>query len=139
MADTIERIVETEKKLPPNLDWPSARLYYYMGLDVDLYTPLFVDQPRDRLGRPRDRATRQQPPDPPARQLHRARSAKIRAAGEAINSFDGFLIGNRGLVADGVDCSEDFREVDRFAARRGRRRLAGLPVEVSYDMAVVVE
>lgn len=42
MADTIETIVQSEKKLPPNLDWPSARLYHYMGLDVDLYTPLFV-------------------------------------------------------------------------------------------------
>jgi citrate synthase len=42
MAETIERIVVGEKKLPPNLDWPSARLYYYMGLDIDLYTPLFV-------------------------------------------------------------------------------------------------
>lgn len=42
MADTIERIVWEEKKLPPNLDWPSARLYQYMGLPVELYTPLFV-------------------------------------------------------------------------------------------------
>jgi 2-methylcitrate synthase/citrate synthase II len=42
MADTIESIVQNEKKLPPNLDWPSARLYHYMGLDIDLYTPLFV-------------------------------------------------------------------------------------------------
>ena len=42
MADTIESIVRIEKGLPPNLDWPSARLYHYMGLDVDLYTPLFV-------------------------------------------------------------------------------------------------
>jgi 2-methylcitrate synthase/citrate synthase II len=42
MADTIERIVTSEKGLPPNLDWPSARLYYYLGLPVDLYTPLFV-------------------------------------------------------------------------------------------------
>jgi citrate synthase len=42
MAETIERIVTGEKGLPPNLDWPSARLYHYMGLDVDLYTPLFV-------------------------------------------------------------------------------------------------
>ena len=42
MADTIERIVVGEKGLPPNLDWPSARLYYYLGLPVELYTPLFV-------------------------------------------------------------------------------------------------
>jgi citrate synthase len=41
-AEVIERIVQDEKKLPPNLDWPSARLYYYLGLPVDLYTPLFV-------------------------------------------------------------------------------------------------
>jgi citrate synthase len=42
MADVIERIVREEKSLPPNLDWPSARLYHYMGLPVELYTPLFV-------------------------------------------------------------------------------------------------
>ena len=42
MADTIEGVVTGEKGLPPNLDWPSARLYYYMGLPIDLYTPLFV-------------------------------------------------------------------------------------------------
>jgi 2-methylcitrate synthase/citrate synthase II len=42
MAEVIERIVVEEKGLPPNLDWPSARLYHYMGLDVAVYTPLFV-------------------------------------------------------------------------------------------------
>jgi len=42
MADIIEGVVTREKKLPPNLDWPSARLYHYMGLKVDLFTPLFV-------------------------------------------------------------------------------------------------
>ncbi|MBX7165444.1 MAG: citrate synthase [Pirellulales bacterium] len=42
MADTIEQVVVSEKKLPPNLDWPSARLYHYLGLPIDLYTPLFV-------------------------------------------------------------------------------------------------
>ena len=42
IADTIERIVREEKGLPPNLDWPSARLYHYLGLEVELYTPLFV-------------------------------------------------------------------------------------------------
>jgi len=42
MAEVIETIVRQEKRLPPNLDWPSARLYYYLGLPVELYTPLFV-------------------------------------------------------------------------------------------------
>lgn len=38
----IEQAVVREKGLPPNLDWPSARLFYYLGLPVELYTPLFV-------------------------------------------------------------------------------------------------
>jgi citrate synthase len=42
VADVIERVIWEEKKLPPNLDWPSGRLYHYMGLPVELYTPLFV-------------------------------------------------------------------------------------------------
>ncbi|MFN0195130.1 MAG: citrate/2-methylcitrate synthase [Planctomycetaceae bacterium] len=42
MAETIEQLIWQEKKLPPNLDWPSARLYHYLGLDVSIYTPLFV-------------------------------------------------------------------------------------------------
>lgn len=42
IAETIERVVTSEKGLPPNADWPSARLYHYMDLPVDLYTPLFV-------------------------------------------------------------------------------------------------
>ena len=42
MAEVVERIVVEQKKLPPNLDWPSARIYHYLGLPVELYTPLFV-------------------------------------------------------------------------------------------------
>ena len=42
MADVMERVIWEEKKLPPNLDWPSARLYHYMGLPIEMYTPLFV-------------------------------------------------------------------------------------------------
>jgi citrate synthase len=41
-ADVIQRVIWEEKKLPPNLDWPSGRLYHYMNLPVELYTPLFV-------------------------------------------------------------------------------------------------
>jgi len=42
MAEPIERAVTTQKLLPPNVDWPSARLYHYMGLETDLYTPIFA-------------------------------------------------------------------------------------------------
>lgn len=41
-ADIIEGVVRAEKKLPPNVDWPCARLYHYLGLPMDLFTPLFV-------------------------------------------------------------------------------------------------
>lgn len=70
IAEVIEGIIRQEKGLPPNLDWPSARLYHYLGLDVDLYTPLFVasrvvgwaahvieQAANNRLIRPRSRYT----------------------------------------------------------------------------------
>ena len=41
-AATIERIIVADKGLPANVDWPSARLYHYLELPVQLYTPLFV-------------------------------------------------------------------------------------------------
>ena len=31
-----------EKNLLPNLDWPAGRLYHALGLEVPLYTPIFV-------------------------------------------------------------------------------------------------
>jgi 2-methylcitrate synthase/citrate synthase II len=42
IAKTIERTVIAQKKLPPNADWPSARLYHYLGLHTDIYTPIFA-------------------------------------------------------------------------------------------------
>lgn len=42
IAEPIEQAVTAQKLLPPNVDWPSARLYHYMGLDIDLYTPIFA-------------------------------------------------------------------------------------------------
>jgi citrate synthase len=41
-AEIIEKVMETEKNLFPNLDWPAGRLYHAMGLEVPLYTPFFV-------------------------------------------------------------------------------------------------
>jgi len=42
IAEIIERVLWDEKRIPPNLDWPTARLYHAMNLPVELYTPLFV-------------------------------------------------------------------------------------------------
>ncbi len=42
IAEPIEKAVTEQKGLPPNVDWPSARLYHYMGLDITLYTPIFA-------------------------------------------------------------------------------------------------
>lgn len=41
-AGVIERAVFETKNLRPNVDWPTARLYYYLGLPRDIYTPLFA-------------------------------------------------------------------------------------------------
>jgi 2-methylcitrate synthase/citrate synthase II len=41
-AEVIEGVLEKEKHLFPNLDWPAGRLYHAMGLEVPLYTPFFV-------------------------------------------------------------------------------------------------
>lgn len=41
-AQIIEDILEREKNLMPNLDWPAGRLYHTLGLEVPLYTPIFV-------------------------------------------------------------------------------------------------
>ncbi len=69
-AEIIERILGAEKHLFPNLDWPSARLYYALGLEIPLYTPIFVmarvtgwsahfieQHENNRLIRPRSRYT----------------------------------------------------------------------------------
>jgi citrate synthase len=41
-AAILERVMEKEKNMFPNLDWPAGRLYYALGLEVPLYTPIFV-------------------------------------------------------------------------------------------------
>ncbi len=69
-AEIIERILGEEKHLFPNLDWPAGRLYYALGLEIPLYTPIFVmsrvagwsahfieQHENNRLIRPRSRYT----------------------------------------------------------------------------------
>src|SRR4051794_27776439 len=42
MSVLIENIVTGEKKLPPNVDFYSASVYHSLGIDHDLFTPIFA-------------------------------------------------------------------------------------------------
>jgi citrate synthase len=41
-ADAVERAVWESRKLPPNMDWPLARLLHYLDIPTDLHLPVFV-------------------------------------------------------------------------------------------------
>jgi citrate synthase len=69
-AEIFEKILGEEKGLFPNVDWPAGRLYYALGLEIPLYTPIFVmariagwsahfieQHDHNRLIRPRSRFT----------------------------------------------------------------------------------
>lgn len=42
IADILEHVMETEKNIYPNVDFPAAYAYYVLGIPIDLYTPIFV-------------------------------------------------------------------------------------------------
>ncbi|NHM30571.1 citrate synthase [Neobacillus terrae] len=42
MSTKIEAIVTSEKNLPPNVDFYSASMYHSLGIDHDLFTPIFA-------------------------------------------------------------------------------------------------
>ncbi|MEO6211993.1 MAG: citrate synthase [Vicinamibacterales bacterium] len=42
MSRRIEQLVTSEKKLYPNVDFYSASTYYTLGIDIDLFTPIFA-------------------------------------------------------------------------------------------------
>ncbi len=67
---TIKQVMLERKNLHPNLDYPCGMVYYFLGLPVDIYTPLFVasrvsgwcahhieQHENNRLIRPRSRYT----------------------------------------------------------------------------------
>lgn len=41
-AEIIEQVMAKEKNMFPNLDWPAGRLYHALGLEIPIYTPIFV-------------------------------------------------------------------------------------------------
>ncbi len=41
-ADAVEEAVRNQKGLYPNVDWPSARVYLYLRMPEQLFTPLFA-------------------------------------------------------------------------------------------------
>jgi citrate synthase len=42
ISSAIMQVMEGEKKLYPNVDFFSASVYYMLGIDIDLYTPIFA-------------------------------------------------------------------------------------------------
>ncbi len=42
IADILENIMESEKNIHPNVDFPAAYAYYLLGIPIELYTPIFV-------------------------------------------------------------------------------------------------
>ena len=42
IADILEATMLEQKNIYPNLDFPSGPAYYMMGIDIDMYTPIFV-------------------------------------------------------------------------------------------------
>lgn len=42
IADILENVMESEKGIYPNVDFPAAYAYYALGIPIDLYTPIFV-------------------------------------------------------------------------------------------------
>ena len=40
--DILEKTMKREKNICPNVDLPAGPLYYMMGFDIDMFTPLFV-------------------------------------------------------------------------------------------------
>ena len=41
-AHIIEKVMEREKGMYPNVDWPAGRLYHAMALEIPVYTPMFA-------------------------------------------------------------------------------------------------
>jgi citrate synthase len=41
-AEIMETVMAREKNMFPNLDWPAGRLYSALGLEIPIYTPIFV-------------------------------------------------------------------------------------------------
>ena len=42
ISDTLAATMIEQKKIHPNLDFPSGPAYYMMGFDIDMFTPFFV-------------------------------------------------------------------------------------------------
>lgn len=42
MYDILEKVMVSQKKIHPNLDFPAGPAYYMMGFEIDFFTPIFV-------------------------------------------------------------------------------------------------
>ena len=80
-------LVTAEKKLYPNVDFYSASTYYTLGIDIDLFTPIFAVSRVSGWTAHCLEQYAEQPPDPSAHRLHRpAVSADVSAARPALGA-----------------------------------------------------
>ena len=42
IAEEVQKTMEEETGIPPNLDFPAGPAYYSMGFDINMFTPIFV-------------------------------------------------------------------------------------------------
>jgi len=50
MSEKIEKYINAEKKLNANVDFYSASTYTTLGIDIDLFTPIFAISPHEWMG-----------------------------------------------------------------------------------------
>ena len=74
ISHKIEEFVKADKKLNANVDFYSASTYHTLGIDVDLFTPIFAVSRISGWTAHVIEQLRRQSPDPPARGIYRARN-----------------------------------------------------------------
>lgn len=42
ISDILDKVMQREKHIHPNLDFPAGPAYYMMGFEIDMFTPIFV-------------------------------------------------------------------------------------------------
>ncbi|MNI12533.1 Citrate synthase 2 [compost metagenome] len=84
MSVKVEELITSQKGLKPNVDFYSASVYTQLGIERELFTPIFAISRTSRMDCTYSGAIRGQPHHPPACGIHRHVRAKVRSGGREI-------------------------------------------------------